>query len=161
LIGSIDNIIIIPKRTYISVPMQIRNAGLEVVFRNKEWYGAYELAGSNIWDGAVRWTEGMYKDGLHVVSFQYKKRIPIGKGGMILTDDGYAYGALKLMRYDGRDMSLPYDHPDHIKMLGYHMYMTPEDAARGLLLMDKVPRVNADSGNHTMYTDVSKIFDKL
>jgi hypothetical protein len=36
------------------------------------------------------------------------------------------------------------------------MYMTPEDAARVLILMDKIPEVNEDTGNHTTYVDVTK-----
>jgi hypothetical protein len=44
----------------------------------------YQLKGSRVWDGAVRWTKDMYVglDALQVVSFQIK-RIPIGKGGII------------------------------------------------------------------------------
>ena len=41
-------------------------------------------------------------------------------------------------------------------MCGYHMYMTPEDAARGILLMDNIPEINEDSGGHLNYTDVSQ-----
>jgi hypothetical protein len=32
--------------------------------------------------------------------------------------------------YDGRDLNTPYTDIDHVKCLVYHMYMTPEDAAR-------------------------------
>ena len=42
-------------------------------------------------------------------------------------------------------------------MLGYHYYMTPEDAARGILLMDQTPEVNDDSGNQNSYSDLSKL----
>jgi dTDP-4-amino-4,6-dideoxygalactose transaminase len=161
IMGNLWHTITIPKNTYISVPMQIVHAGFGVSFIDYEWSGVYQLRGSYIFDGAVRWTRGMYKGGLHVVSFQYKKRVPIGKGGMILTDSKDAYDILRLMRYDGRDMSLPYDHPNHIRTMGYHMYMTPEDAARGILLMDKVPDVNEDSGSWESYPDISKIFNNL
>jgi hypothetical protein len=37
------------------------------------------------------------------------------------------------------DLNTPYTDIDHVKMLGYHMYMTPEDA-RGIILMDKNTR---------------------
>ena len=98
---------------------------------------------------------------LQVISFQFKKRIPIGKGGIILTDDYDAYKMLKLMSYDGRDLTLPYDHPEHVKTIGYHMYMTPEDAARGIILMDSLPDINDDSGNNTMYPDVEEMLKNL
>jgi len=150
--------ITIPKMTYISAPMQIKHAGCMVEYEDLEWSGVYQLKGSNVWDGAVRWTKDMYvgNDALQVVSFQIKKRIPIGKGGIILTDDINAYNWLKLVSYDGRDLTTPYTDTNHIKMIGYHMYMTPEDAARGIILMDSVPEVNEDTGNHTTYTDISK-----
>jgi dTDP-4-amino-4,6-dideoxygalactose transaminase len=99
----------------------------------------------------------MYEgNGLQVVSFQLKKRVPIGKGGMILTNDQQAANWLRLAVHDGRDLSLPYDNPNHVVMNGYHMYMTPEDAARGILLMDQIPETNEDSGDNTMYPDITK-----
>jgi dTDP-4-amino-4,6-dideoxygalactose transaminase len=153
----------IPKMTYISVPMQIIHAGNQVTFKDLEWSGVYQLKGSRVWDGAVRWTKNMYvgNNALQVVSFQIKKRIPIGKGGIILTDDYEAYKWLKLASYDGRDLNTPYTDVDHVKMLGYHMYMTPEDAARGIILIDSVPEVNEDTGNHTTYVDASEIIHKI
>lgn len=155
--------IIIPKRTYISTPMQILHSGFKVNYENLKWSGIYQLKPTRVWDGATRWTKNMYVGGnaLQVLSFQFKKRIPIGKGGMILTDDYDAYKMLKLMTYDGRDLTLPYDHPEHVKIMGYHMYMTPEDAARGILLMNITPEINVDVCDHTNYLDVEKIMRKL
>lgn len=157
------DVITIPNRTYVSVPMQIIHAGFDVDFEDLMWSGIYQLKPFKIYDGAVRWTKGMYvgNDALQTVSFQIKKRIPIGKGGMILTDNFDAYNVLKLMTYDGRDLKLPYDHPEHVKTLGYHMYMTPEDAARGIILMDQTPEVNEDSGNNTSYPDVQKMMSNI
>ena len=43
-------------------------------------------------------------DAIQVVSFQIKKRIPIGRGGMILTDSKDAYDWFKYASYDGRDL---------------------------------------------------------
>jgi hypothetical protein len=64
----------IPKMTYVSAPMQIINAGNKVTFEDLEWSGVYQLKGSRVWDGAVRWTKDMYVglDALQVVSFQIK-----------------------------------------------------------------------------------------
>lgn len=152
------SVITIPRRTYVSVPMQIQYAGNKVDFDDTEWTGLYKLGETRVWDSAVRWTKNMYRGekSLQVVSFQIKKRLPIGKGGVILTDDYNAAKWLKLASYDGRDLTSPYTDSDHLKMFGYHYYMTPEDAARGILLMDSTPEVNEDSGNYTMYPDVSK-----
>lgn len=151
--------ITIPSRTYASVPMLINVAGNKFKFENLEWSGEYQFKNTRIWDSAVRWTKNMYKgeDVFQVVSFQIKKRIPIGRGGVILTNDEKAAKWLKLASYDGRDLTTPYTDPNHLHMMGYHMYMTPEDAARGIILMDSTPEVNEDSGGHLNYTDLSSM----
>jgi dTDP-4-amino-4,6-dideoxygalactose transaminase len=146
--------ITIPSRTYVSVPMQIQHAGCVPKLVDMKWTGRYRLDPYPVWDGAVRWQENMYTDGLHVVSFQIKKRIPIGRGGMILTDDEDAANWLRKARHDGRDLTIPYS-DDDFAFTGWHYYMTPEDAARGILLMDAVPGSYPDSGNHQTYVDLS------
>lgn len=163
--GVRKRIITIPRRTYISIPMQIIYAGFAVMYESLKWYGIYQLKPFNIWDGAVRWTKGMHKKGqsdkIQIISFQIKKRIPIGKGGMILTNNYEFSKILKWMSYDGRDLTLPYDDPHHVKCMGYHYYMTPEDAARGIILMDKTPEVNEDSGGWQNYPDVEKMMENI
>tara|TARA_R110002110_G_scaffold31794_1_gene111412 strand:- start:394 stop:894 length:501 start_codon:yes stop_codon:yes gene_type:complete len=154
----------IPAKTYVSVPMQIMHAGCTAKFEDVEWSGVYQMKPYPLYDSAVRWRKGMFvggDDSLQVISFQIKKRIPIGRGGVILMDSKEAYDWLNLARYDGRDLSLPYNHPEHFKAIGYHMYMTPEDAARGIMLMDKVGEdIYEDTGSSKTYPDISgmKIF---
>ena len=147
----------IPNKTYCSVPMTIINSGHKVEFEDVEWSGVYRLKPYPIYDGATRWTEGMYEaeDGFQVVSFQLKKRIPIGKGGMILTNNKDAVEWFKMMRYEGRHNPIPYE-KDTFGLIGYNMYMTPEDAARGLILMKHTPRVNEDSGGSYNSIDLTK-----
>jgi len=154
--GQSKQIIKIPKHTYASVPMQIEHAGYKYEFGDIKWKGIYRLDPLPIYDAAVRFTKGMYiPDSLVVTSFQIKKRLPIGKGGAIFTDDEEIYKWLKLSSYDGRDLNTPYDDEEHMSVFGYHMYMTPEDAARGILLMDKLPEVNEDSATWENYPDLS------
>lgn len=150
----------IPKHTYFSVPQLIHQAGFEPVFKNIEWQGGYWLGNTSIWDGAVRWGKNMFKGDFHCLSFQIKKNIPIGKGGMILTNDHLDYEELKYMRYDGRDMDTDRMDKNHIKRLGYHMYMTPEDAARGILLMDETPGDLPDTYTWKDYPDLTKTVSK-
>lgn len=147
--------ITIPNRTYVSVGQLIHGLCLGLNFHQDPWTGVYQLRGSRVYDGAVRWMERMYvgDNALHCLSFQIKKRIPIGRGGMVITNDQEAYEWLKLARYDGRDMSLPYTDPSHVKIQGYHYYMTPEDAARGIILMDQIPG-GPDTGNDTTYPNI-------
>ena len=146
----------LPARTYVSVPMQVIHAGCTPIFEDFEWTGVYELRPWNIFDSAARFTEGMYVGGesLQVLSFQIKKRIPIGRGGAILTNSKEAYEWLKLATYDGRDLETSYDSVNHVKSIGWHFYMTPEDAARGIWLMDRVPRINDDTMNSSNYPDL-------
>lgn len=124
----------IPARTYCSVPMAIIHAGGSVRFLDYKWRGIYELSPYDIWDGAKRFSRGMYRGGLHCLSFHLKKHIPIGRGGMILTESQKAVEWLKKARYDGR-AGLPYEQ-ERCDMLGWNCYMTPEQAARGLMLLD-------------------------
>jgi dTDP-4-amino-4,6-dideoxygalactose transaminase len=154
--GAPDSVLI-PKRTYCSVPMTIVNSGHKVEFEDIEWSGVYQLKPYPIYDGATRWTEGMYEAdiGYQTVSFGLKKRIPIGKGGMILTNDKDSVEWFKMMRYEGRHNDVPYIE-DEFGLIGYNMYMTPEDAARGLILMNHTPKENEDSGGSYNCIDLTK-----
>jgi len=146
--------IVIPKNTYLSVPMQIFHAKCNVVFEDNEWSGSYKLNPYPIWDGAMQWKRNMFKEDFYICSFQIKKRIPIGRGGMILTNDINAYKWLKKASYDGRDLNMPYD-KDNVSINGWHYYMTPEDAARGIILMDKIKHNENDIGGYKNYPDIS------
>ena len=152
----------IPYFTYASVPMQILHAGYEFEFVDKKWSGTYKLDPLDVWDFAGRWTKGMYEGGYAALSFQIKKRLPIGRGGMILCDDYEAYTWFKKACYDGRDLEKNYMEDD-IEMLGWHMYMTPEDAARGIILMDNISEINDDSHSHMSYKDLrlNKVFNGI
>lgn len=132
----------IPKYTYPSVPCAIIHARGKVKFHNRSWSGVYELKPYKIYDGALRFRKGMYKGGLHCLSFHMKKHLPIGRGGMILTNSTKAYEWLKRARFDGRDEVPLQD--DNLTQLGWNMYMTPPDAARGLMLFSTIRFKNLD-----------------
>lgn len=142
--------IIIPEKTWISVPCTIEQAGCQVEFEDIEWCGMYQLKPFPIYDGAVRMKKNMYKKNTyHCLSFHIRKHIPIGKGGMILTDDKQAYDWFKTVRYIGRTVAsdginyLLYK-DDPIKSKGWNMYMTPEQAAMGLELFKNIKDDNPD-----------------
>lgn len=123
----------IPKKTYFSVPMSIHHAGGRPIFRDIKWKGAYQLEPYPIIDSAMRFKKDMYKPGqLQCLSFQYSKHIPIGRGGMILTDSKKARDWFRVMRNDGRREIAK--EKDKVKLMGWNFYMTPEQAARGLSL---------------------------
>ena len=139
--------VIVPRKTYLSVPQSVLHAGAKLKFSNENWQGIYQLKPYPIWDSAKRFTSGMYIPGTHMcLSFHIKKHIKIGKGGMILTDNKEAVEWFKKARYEGR--SEKFYKEDDIDMLGWNMYMTPQEAAHGLALMQNIPKHNPDLDEH-------------
>lgn len=122
----------VPKRTYPSVPCSVIHAGGRVRFKDEDWRGVYDIAPLGVVDAALRFSRGMYQAGtLYCLSFHAKKHLAIGRGGMILTDDEDAYRWLKKARFDGRDECDL--HTPQVFTLGWNMYLTPDQAARGLM----------------------------
>lgn len=161
--------IIIPSRTYPSVPCEIIHAGGIVEFcpvEGKTIKGAYPLVGSKTWDSALRFTCDMYiPHSFMCLSFTGPyKHLKLSKGGAILTDDFDAYLWFKRARFSGR-RECSY-HDDNLDMLGWNFYMMPELAARGLLMMSQFydfegkPKDNPDL--EIPYPDLSKfpIYEK-
>jgi dTDP-4-amino-4,6-dideoxygalactose transaminase len=137
------NKVTIPSKTYVSVPCSVIHAGGIVKFREYEWLekGYYQLEPYPIYDAALICNKNMYiKDSYFCVSFSANKTINIGKGGMILTNDADAVDWLKQARYCGRH-EVPLTQ-DNFEVIGWNMYMTPEQAARGLLLLNNVKDFN-------------------
>jgi dTDP-4-amino-4,6-dideoxygalactose transaminase len=146
----------IPSKTYLSVPQSIINSGGEVVFNPSlnDWKGIYQLSPYPIYDSAKRFTSEMYIPGsLMCISFHIKKHLKIGKGGMILTDDANAVEKIKKMRYEGRTQNVSY-HIDELGDGGWNMYMTPEQAARGLTLLSDYPQNSPDQIENPPYRDL-------
>jgi dTDP-4-amino-4,6-dideoxygalactose transaminase len=130
--------VMVPKRTYLSVPQAVILAGGVPVFREITWSGRYKLDPFPIYDSAKQLTSNMYIPGsMMCLSFHIKKQLPIGKGGAILFDDPNALDWFKQMRYEGRSEKNYWE--DEITMTGYNFYMTPEEAARGLTLLMNYP----------------------
>jgi dTDP-4-amino-4,6-dideoxygalactose transaminase len=145
----------IPKKTYLSVPMSIIHSGGEVVFEDQEWAGIYKLKPYPIYDSAKRLTSKMYIPGSFMcLSFHIKKQLSLGKGGMILTDNYKAVEWFKKARYEGRGEVNYKD--DSIDMLGWNMYMTPQQAAHGLALMQNYPEHAEDLGENNGYRDLTE-----
>ena len=145
-----NNTVEIPARTYISVPMQVMHAGYDIDFHNGHWTGVYQLNPLPVIDSAQRFTQDMYdhyRGSLYCISFHSKKILSIGRGGMILTDDSDARDWLKRSRYDGRS-SIYYNDIDNktVPTLGWHMYMTPQEAVTGIEQYYKTSKHNKDGG---------------
>jgi dTDP-4-amino-4,6-dideoxygalactose transaminase len=99
----------------------------------------------------------MYHGGFQCLSFHIKKSLPVGRGGMILTDDKDAYEWFKLARFDGRE-PVPLREQKDFTVLGWNMYMSPPDAARAVQLFEvikniELPDLNVESQK---YPDLSQ-----
>jgi dTDP-4-amino-4,6-dideoxygalactose transaminase len=143
--GASGQIVYLPKYTYVGVAQAVLNAGGICQFHEQDWQGAYHIGIREqiIVDSARRFRQGMYEPGtLYCLSCHWSKHLKIGRGGFILTDDEKAYEALKRMRFDGRAEGVPPASDKFIR--GYHCYMLPEEAARGLMLMSSMPDNNED-----------------
>jgi len=149
----------IPSKTYLSVPMSIVQAGGEVIFDTRtsanQWTGSYRLEPYPIYDAAKRFTSNMYvPKSFMCLSFHIKKKLGIGKGGAILTSDEAAVEWFKKARYEGRSEKFYKD--DDITSIGWNMYMTPQEAAHGLALMQNYPEHNSDLDESNGYRDLTE-----
>ena len=149
---------IVPSRTYVSVPQTFYKLGIPFHFdRHHDWEYEYRLAPSNIWDSARALDEGMYRAGaLQCLSFGHSKRLEIGHGGAILTSNAEDYRTLKMMAYDGRDLSIaPWQ--DQIEFPpGFHYGMRLEDAQLGIQMMAR-DKLKAKWTQLVEYPDCSKL----
>jgi len=140
----------VPKRTYISVPFLANKLNISFDWSDEEWKDFYYLGGTNIIDAAVLWKENSFiPNTLMCLSFQFRKHLSLGRGGMILTDDLKASQELKKMSYDGRQPDAPW-REQNITTVGYHYYMTPETAEKGL---KKLPDAIQNKPKQWVFTD--------
>lgn len=128
----------IPKRTYLSIPFLAHKLNIKLIWRDENWVDYYKINDhfTPIYDAAVLWRKNSYIPGSFMgISFQYQKHLALGRGGVILTDNEEAAIQIKKMSYDGRLPNIPW-RDQNITTVGYHYYMTPEIAQKGL---DRLP----------------------
>ena len=141
--------IIVPNRTYLSVPMLADKLNIEMEWYDKKWQDYYYIT-DDIIDAAVFWEEGGYIPNTYMcVSFQFRKHLSLGRGGIILFDKEEDFDILKRMSYDGRSPDESWS-VQNIKTIGYHYYMTPETAELGL---KKLPAAIETPPKKWVYTD--------
>lgn len=122
----------IPYWTYVSVPMKLTSLRWNWRWVNNPWEQRYRIS-PRVIDAAADWSANSYEPNTMLcVSFGFKKHINIGRGGMILLDDYAEAVALRRMRYDGRRIHQGVMYNDEkFTSIGYHYYMTPEQAEIG------------------------------
>lgn len=127
-----------PTYTYLSIPMTFIKLSLDWSFKETQWQDYYHVGDTDIIDAAVLWRRNSYIPGKKMcLSFQFRKHLGLGRGGMILLDDLDQADELRRMSYDGRVDNVPWA-DQKVSSLGYHYYMTPETAELGLSKFEKV-----------------------
>jgi len=130
----------IPAKTYVSVPMVAIRAGHCVRFVDHDWpKGWYRIPMTTVYDAAPTFYPGMYHlekgkipTGYVCVSFHPKKPLGLANGGgAILHDDPEADEWFRRMRHDGRTDGAGLAQ-DNVSEIGYHCPMFPSTAAEGL-----------------------------
>lgn len=145
----------IPRRTYVSVPCAIKQAGTLVEWRDENWRGAYQLKPVPVWDCARRFTSGMYRAGqFQCVSFASNKILGVEQGGAILHDNSQAEIWFRKMRFDGRTEGVD-PKEDTFDVVGHHCIMLPSIAAQLVLKLHHLPLHNEDMPDYP-YPDLSK-----
>jgi dTDP-4-amino-4,6-dideoxygalactose transaminase len=147
----------VPKQTYISIPLLSKKLNIDLKWKDEDWLNYYTIGGTNVIDAAVYWKENSYVPGNFMcLSFQFRKHLNIGRGGMILTDDKEAARELKLMSYDGREQDVPWA-TQNISRMGYHYYMTPEIAQLGLDKFDEAVKTKPRQWVLSDWPDLSQM----
>lgn len=146
-----------PKHTYLSIPMTFMKLGLSWNFVEEQWEDYYRIGGTPIIDAATLWQrKGYVPYSFMCLSFQFKKHIKLGRGGMILVDNEDSYKMLKKMSYDGREPGTPWAEQS-ISTVGYHYYMTPETAQIGLMRYFLVKDNPPQKWTYQDYPDLSML----
>jgi len=149
--------IIVPTRTYISIPFLAYKLNIDMSWDNKEWKNYYYLGNTNIIDAAVYWKKNSFIPNTFMcLSFQFQKHLSLGRGGMILCENKYDWENLKKMSYDGRLPGIPW-RKQNINTIGYHYYMTPETAILGLEKIKKAKTTNPKIWQWKDWPDLSKM----
>ena len=148
--------ITVPKRTYISIPFLASKLNMDLEWKDETWVNYYYL-NDNIIDAAVLWKKNSYIPNTFMsVSFQFRKHLSLGRGGIILSDNKKASLELKKMSYDGRLPDIPWGE-QNIDIMGYHYYMTPETAELGLKKLDRAISTTPKQWILTDWPDLTKM----
>jgi hypothetical protein len=137
--------------------MTMRKLDISYSLNAQDWVGEYQFKDTRIWDSARLLHEGMYRVGqMQCLSFGYDKPLSIGHGGAILLDDAAAYQILIQQRYDGRDLNTVPWEDQKIFNVGYHYRPTPEDAEKGLEMINSIDQIP----KYKKYPDLRNIIIK-
>lgn len=145
-----------PSRTYLSIPMLGDKLKINWSWIDAPWEKYYNISNTPIYDAATLWERNSYIPGTFMcISFQFKKHLSLGRGGVILCDNENDYNELVKLSYDGRPRGPNWPSVD-ITSYGYHYYMTPETAMVGLEKIDDAIRTPPKVWSYQDYPDIRK-----
>ena len=117
--------------TYISVPMTMKLLDVDYELSVTPWKDEYQFLGTPVWDSV--------------------------RGGAILLDDKEHYEQLKMMSYDGRDLSYSNWIDQKVFRQGFHYMMRYEECESATVLLENY--ISAKKFEHTYkpYPDIRKV----
>tara|TARA_R110000851_G_scaffold8167_2_gene31545 strand:- start:1348 stop:1950 length:603 start_codon:yes stop_codon:yes gene_type:complete len=127
----------LPYKSYISIPMTMHKLGIDYHYDTEvEWQYEYRIGLTSIWDSARGFDKGMCRAShMQCLSFGHSKRLEIGHGGAIITTNKQDADQLRLMAYDGRDLSISPWQDQKVFRVGYHYKPSIEDCEKGIYML--------------------------
>lgn len=128
--------------------------GVKVGFVDRDWQGDFEIGQTSVVDSSCRFNQGMYRRGeWRCLDFGPGSHLPIGGGGMVLTDSDR--DADWIRRAIGLGVVGPLTPDNQPEFLGWDSRFRPEDAVRGIELIDGLLHGAADI--QRSYPDLSRM----
>tara|TARA_A100001035_G_C27603174_1_gene417430 strand:+ start:175 stop:762 length:588 start_codon:yes stop_codon:yes gene_type:complete len=144
--------------TYISVPMTMKLLGVNYELLNTTWREEYQFMGTPVWDSARCLKPDMYrKKQYQCLSFGHSKPLDNVRGGAILLDNKEHYEQLKMMSYDGRDLTHDNWIDQKVYRQGFHYMMRYEECESATLLLDNYISAGNFEHKYKPYPDLREI----
>lgn len=144
--------------TYISVPMTMNLLGVDYELSETAWKDEYQFLGTAVWDSARCLKPNMYRNKQYqCLSFGHSKPLDNVRGGAILLDNQEHYEQLKMMSYDGRDLSHDNWIDQKVYRQGFHYMMRYEECKSATLLLDNYISAGNFEHKYKPYPDLREI----
>ena len=144
--------------TYISVPMTMKLLGVDYELSITPWQEEYQFLTTPVWDSARCLKPGMYRPKQYqCLSFGPGKPLDNVRGGAILLDNEEHYKQLKMMSYDGRDLSHEKWIDQKVYKQGFHYMMRHEECESASLLLENYISANNFEHKYKPYPDLRDI----
>jgi dTDP-4-amino-4,6-dideoxygalactose transaminase len=151
------SIVNLPYRSYLSIPMTMHKLNIDYRYDKVEWTYEYKIGLTNLWDSARGFDKDMYRAGqFQCLSFGHSKRLEIGHGGAILTNNKRDAKELRKMSYDGRDLSIAPWQDQKTFRVGYHYKPSIEDCEKGMYMLAN-NQLKTKQSQLVNYPDLTKI----